>query len=181
MKYILTTLALTISASVLAAPVATVEYQTSENTTTKADTSIYRVAIKEDLTKTIAVDISTSFAQNDSTKALSQRLEGGLIVSPTSLIYSRLAVGERFSTSGNNSYYSAEAGIKPKIGNIGLKFGFRFREAFDTNNWPTQTERTWRAGASYPILKNTSLNFGYDRTFGDIESRAYIFSVSQKF
>lgn len=181
MKKIILTLSLLFAGSVYAGPTATLEYQTSENTATKVDTSIYRVAIKNQINKDFSGDISTSFSQNESTKALGQRLEFGLGFKLFPVNYTRIAVGEKFSTTGNNVYYSAETGMTTKFSNISLKAGFRFRDAINTTDWPTQTEKTWRVGVSYALTKNTSLNAGYDKTFGDIESKAYIFSISQSF
>lgn len=180
MKKSILILSLFVAGAVQAATV-TLERQASQNTQTNVDTSIYRFAVKNQINKDFSGDISSSFSQNESTNALGQRLEFGLGFKLFPVNYTRVAAGQKFSTSGNNPYYSVETGITTKVSNLSLKAGFRFREAFDTTSWPSQTERTWRVGASYPVLKDTSINLGYDRTFGDSESRAYILSVTRSF
>ena len=64
-------------------------------------------------------------------------------------------------------------------GDLALKAGVRFRDAFnDANNDST---RTYRLGAEYALDKNQTLSVGFDRSLGNAEFNAFSAGYGIKF
>lgn len=180
-KFLLTLSLMLATGSAMAAPSLTLEMQDSENQSTGATTNLYRVAIRENFTKTWAGDISLTTAQADATGALTQRIEAGAIYSPTKWFYVRSALGERFSNTGKNTFYSIEPGFRYTHGNWGARIAYRHRDAVDTNQWKTQTENTVRYAVTYRLTKNDTIGVGLDRTTNDNNSRAMLVNYTRGF
>jgi hypothetical protein len=185
MKKILAILAMVISGSVYAAS-ATVEYQDQTGVKGTTNSSLYLLSVSENINQNFSGGIQTNFGAKESTGAVSNsRVEGFLngkttvgFVSP----YVRLAVGEKFTTTTNYSYYSVEPGVSAPIGSTGLtaKVGYRFRTAFDaTAN--ADTTNTWRAGLSYAITKQDTIGVRYDQVRGDTNQNNWAFNYTRGF
>jgi hypothetical protein len=164
-----------------ATPTVTGEYHISENLVNNATSSVFVLGASDQISKTVRGDIFTFTSQADATGALVQRIEGGLTYRPISWIYVRGAVGQRFSNTGNNPYYSIEPGVTHAVDKFRFRFGYRIRDAVNADNYGTQTENTLRYRVGYALTKKDTVNFGIDRTSGDVNSRATIFSYSRQF
>lgn len=173
---------LLLSAGVVnASPAIVAEYHTSENLSTGATSAVYVLGGSKQITNYLRGDIMTTTSQADATGALGQRIEGGLTYRPTTWSYVRTAIGQRFSNTGNNTYYSVEPGLTHSIDQFRFRVGFRYRDAVNTESYSTQTEKTMRYRVGYAVTKSDTVNFGIDRTNGDANSRAVVFSYSRQF
>ena len=79
----------------------------------------------------------------------------------------RTALGQKFTSATNFTYYSVEPGVAVPVGSTGVtaKVGYRFRNAIDTAN--NDTTRTWRAGLSYDLTAKDTIGVRYDKMRGD--------------
>ena len=124
------------------------------------------------ITDSIQLDVSQQFRTeklNSDSGSSSNRLETGatyqLGVTSNVALYTRGAVGEKFTDSTNYAYYSVENGIKTQLtNNWTTKVGYRYRDAFsDSRNEKTNTVRL---GAEYAIDKDQAITLGLDRSYG---------------
>ena len=164
-----------------AAPSMTAEYHITENLNTGATGALYLVGGSNQISKNLRGDVLTITSQADATGALGQRIEGGLTYRPTTWSYVRAATGQRFSNTGNNTYYSVEPGLTHSVDQFRFRVGYRIRDAVNPDNYGNQTEKTMRYRVGYAVTKKDTVNFGIDRTSGDVNSRSVIFSYSRQF
>jgi hypothetical protein len=171
MKKILTIAALLVSGSVFAAS-GTIEYQNIDGkSTTPTDQNNYSLTVKESINKNFVGDLGISQTSNrtsGSDTLASTRTEAGLTGS-TSMFgvepYVRTAVGQKFTSTTNFTYYSVEPGVAVPVGPLTAKVGYRFRNAVDTGN--NDTTHTWRAGLSYDLTAKDTIGVRYDKMRGD--------------
>jgi hypothetical protein len=97
-------------------------------------------------------------------------------------LYTRAAIGEKFTNTSNFSYYSVEPGVTAPIGSTGLtaRVGYRFRNAFDPSA-NADTTRTWRAGLSYDLTKKDTIGVRYDRVRGDSNADGIAVNYTRSF
>ena len=173
MKKILAILAMAVSTGVFAAS-ATIEYQDVNGVqNTPNDQRNVSLTVREAINQNFTGDVHFSNTWNNTSTSDAVNLfrtEGGL-TGETSLIgplsgYTRVALGQKFTSTTNFTYYSVEPGVTMPLGaGFNAKVGYRFRNAFDTAN--NDTTRTWRAGLSYDINKTNTVGLGYDSVRGD--------------
>ena len=173
MKKILAILAMAVSTGVFAAS-ATIEYQDVNGVqNTPNDQRTVNLTVREAINQNFTGDVHFSNTWNNTSTSDAVNLfrtEGGL-TGATSLIgplsgYTRVALGQKFTSTTNFTYYSVEPGVTMPLGaGFNAKVGYRFRNAFDTAN--NDTTRTWRAGLSYDINKTNTVGLGYDSVRGD--------------
>jgi hypothetical protein len=174
MKKLLALVAILATGSVFAAS-GTVEYQNIDGTgSTPTDQNQYSLTVKENINKNFVGDLGISQTSNrtsGSDTLASTRTEAGLTGS-TSMFgvtpYVRTALGQKFSSSTNFTYYSVEPGVSagiPGVAGLNAKVGYRFRNAVDTGN--NDTTRTWRAGLSYDLTAKDTIGVRYDKMRGD--------------
>jgi hypothetical protein len=182
MKKIFAILAMITSGSVFAAS-ATIEYQNLNGVqNTPADQQRISLSVKEAINSNFTGDVNFSNTWNNTSTSdalNSTRLEGGLTgtvpVYSSLRGYTRVAVGQKFTTTTNFTYYSVEPGVSLPLGaGFTANAGYRFRNAFDTGN--NDTTRTWRTLVNYEINKGNSVGVGYDSQRGD--SNQNIFRVN---
>jgi opacity protein-like surface antigen len=126
----------------------------------------------------VTIDVNSQFRTerlNSDTGSSSQRLEAGVsyAVNLTNdiSVYTRGALGHKFTATEDHTYYSIEPGIKARLTEpLAVKVGYRYRDA--TNSAADQTN-TLRLGAEYEIGKNQLLTAGIDRSWGDSEFIGY--------
>ncbi len=175
MKKIALATTLVLAATLASAAEMGLEYKDYNGVNGGSDANSYTLSVAGNLAPGIKLDGKFQNKQVDGTNALSTRLETGLtgtvpVTGPLS-VYARGAVGEKFTNTGDFSYYSIEPGVAVKQGPVGVSLGWRYRDAFnDANNDQT---RTWRAKASYDLTKQDSVYVGYDRQRGDSEYNAW--------
>jgi hypothetical protein len=188
MKKILAILAMAVSTGVFAAS-ATVEYQNIDGVkNTPQDQRNVSLTVRENITKSLVGDVQLSDTANKGSAdtASSFRAEAGLTglydLGPATL-YTRGAVGEKYTTSANFTYYSVEPGVIVPVGSTGVsaKVGYRFRNAFNDVNVNNDTTRTWRAGLSYDLTKKDTVGVRYDRVRGDSNQNVWAFNYTRGF
>jgi len=134
--------------------------------------------LTETVNKTFSVHTQLVSTQTDNTNAVSTRLEvGGSATVPlfgSVTGYTKLGLGQKYSTAGQFTYWSIEPGINvPLTEKITAKVGYRYRTAAENPNVNKDTTDTVRIGASYAIDKVRSVGFRFDRITGDSRQDAY--------
>jgi hypothetical protein len=144
----------------------------------------YQVSVKESINKTFAVDVGFTNYQQNKTEALSTRLETGVTGSfpagPVG-VYTRIALGEKYTNTGNFAYYSIEPGVTYTTGAITAKVGYRFRTAVVDPNVSNDTTDTSRFGLNYALTKKDAVGIRFDRSIGDSTNHSYNINYTRSF
>jgi predicted porin len=143
-------------------------------------------AISETVNKTFSVHTQLTSQQSDGTNAVSTRLEvGGTATVPVYgpvTGYTRVAVGQKYSTTGQFTYYSIEPGLSvPLTSSLTAKVGYRFRTAAENPNVNKDTTDTVRIGVSYALNKEHAVGVRYDRMTGDSRNDSVNIFVTRSF
>jgi hypothetical protein len=186
MKKILAMLALTAATSVFAGDSITLERSNIDNVGS-TDQTQYQMMYKHTFTNNLAGDLQFQNTTNNSTSALSTRIEGGVTVSekvagPIGL-YVRTATGEKYSNTTSFSYWSVEPGVTadiPGISGLTAKVGYRYRAAYDSTKNGDQTQ-TMRYGLSYAVTKVDAIGVRYDRVNGDNDQKTIAVNYTRSF
>jgi len=184
MKKVFAIAALAAATGLANAASVTVEFQNQEGHRNARDSENYALSVKESINKTFAVDLGFTAYQQSTTKALSNRLEAGVTgtfpVGPVNL-YTRAAVGEKFTNGADFEYYSVEPGVIYNFTDkLSAKVGYRFRNGFG-NNGNLDTTHTARAGVSYAVTKQDTVGVRYDQTRGDSFNHSVNFAYTRSF
>lgn len=182
MKKIFAILAMAFSASVFADS-ATLEYQ-GVNSIGAADQKIYALTVKHNINSVFAGDVGFSNSQVEGTSALGARIEAGLTATTNlGLVngYVRTALGQKFSNTGDYTYYSVEPGVTKAFGAFTARVGYRFRDATDTNVNTAENTGTARYGVSYALSKADSIGVRYDRVTGDSNQKVTAVNYTRSF
>ena len=144
----------------------------------------YQLSVKESINKTFAGDISFTNYQQHQTEALSTRIEAGVTgavpVGPVG-VYTRVALGEKYSNTGNFAYYSIEPGVTYTIGKATAKVGYRYRTSVVDPNVYNDTTDTVSVGLNYALTKHDSVGVRYDRVRGDSFNHIYNVNYTRSF
>ena len=160
---------------------------TSYNTIGGNDAKGALIAVSEDINKTFGVYTALSTLQTDNTNSVSSRAEVGASATTTLFgpvsAYTKLGIGQKFSTAGQFTYYSIEPGIKAPIGNTGLtaQLGYRYRTAASNPNVNKDTTDTVRVGLSYAVNKQYTIGARYDRVTGDARQDTASINLTRSF
>ena len=127
----------------------------------------------------VVLDINNQFRTerlNSENGSSSNRLEAGVtkVIDLTNdvAVYGRGAIGQKFATSEDHTYYSVEGGVRTQVTSaLNLRAGYRFRDAY-SNTYADKTN-TIRLGAEYALNKTSALTLGIDRAYGDSEFIGY--------
>jgi long-subunit fatty acid transport protein len=184
MKKIVTIAALMAATTFATAASVTIEGQFQQGHRGARDSDNYALSVKESINKAFTADIGFTAYQQDGTKALSNRLEVGLTgtrpVGPVNL-YTRVAVGEKFTNGTDFGYYSVEPGVVYNFTNkLSGKVGYRFRNGFGDNG-NLDTTHTARAGVNYAVTKVDSIGVRYDQVRGDSFNHSVNFAYTRSF
>jgi opacity protein-like surface antigen len=184
MKNVLVTAALLAATTLASAASVTFELQDQQGRRGERDSTNYSLILKESINKTFTADVGFTAFQQDTTKALSDRLETGITgtmpVGPVNL-YTRVAFGEKFNNGSNFGYYSIEPGVTYNITDkVTGHVGYRFRNGFG-NNANLDTTHTTRAGVSYAVTKKDSVGVRYDQVRGDAFNHSVNFAYTRSF
>ncbi len=118
-------------------------------------------------------DVNNQFrAENGQNGNESNRLETGLAyqygVTKDIALYTRGAIGYKYTNAADHTYYSVEPGVKVQLTNpLSVRVAYRFRDSF-SDNYTDQTN-TLRFGAEYALSENTAVTAGLDRSWKDSE------------
>jgi len=185
MKKLVLLAVLLATTSAFAGGFGSIEYSDRDGVNGEADSRATKVTIGTDINNTLKADFSLRQKTNTSNDLSNTRMEGGLTATyPVGIkglsAYSRGALGEKFGTSSNYTYYSIEPGVKYAVTPaLSVKAGWRYRAATDSAN--ADTTRTWRTGLEYALTKNYFVGLGYDRVRGDSDYNATNITVGFKF
>ena len=187
MKKILAILAmaLVVSEGALAAS-ARIEWQDADGVDGSPNQQSIVLGVKESFTKYFAGDVGITSTSNNSNGGIgSTRAEiggtGSYPVAGPFGVYTRLGIGQKYTSTKNFGYYSVEPGVTADIGyGFNAKIGYRFRDAFDANN-NVDTTRTWRAGLDYSINKDNAIGVGYDYVRGDTNQNVWKVNYTRGF
>lgn len=127
----------------------------------------------------VVLDVNNQFRTerlNSDTGSSSNRLEAGvtknLELTNNVVVYGRGALGQKFATSEDHSYYSVEGGVKTQLTTaLNVRAGYRYRDSF--NDSVSDKTNTIRFGAEYALNKNNVVTLGIDRAYGDSEFIGY--------
>jgi len=188
MKKIALATILTMAAFGVSAASVTAEYQDANGVNGNASQQGYNLSVKGNVSKGVDADVGIQTRVNDSTGGISStRLEAGLTgtasLAPSLpfAVYTRVASGQKFTTTTNYTYYSVEPGVSVPFGSTGLtaRLGWRYRAAYDTAN--ADETKTWRAGVSYAVTKQDSVGVRYDRMRGDLNQNVVAVNYTRSF
>lgn len=118
-------------------------------------------------------DVNNQFrSENGQAGNESNRLETGLAyqygVTKDIALYTRGAVGYKYTNAADHTYYSVEPGVKVQLTNpLSVRVAYRFRDSF-SDTYMDQTN-TLRLGAEYALSDNTAITAGLDRSWKDSE------------
>lgn len=161
-----------------------VEYSSRDGVNGTADSNAYKVTIGTTLNDNLKVDLSNRFKQNDGTNTNDTRIEGGLTyqtpLTSSFSVYTRAALGEKFTSTKDFSYYSIEPGVKYSVTpDLSVKAAYRYRNAVDSAN--QDKTNAIRLGTEYSLTKNYSVGLGFDRVRGDSDYNAVNVILGMKF
>jgi hypothetical protein len=186
MKKILAILALAATSTAFADDSITLERSNIDNVGSTNQTQ-YQMMYKHIFTNNFAGDLQFQNTTNDSTSALSTRIEGGATVSEKVAgpigVYVRTAAGQKYSNTTHFSYWSVEPGVTadvPGISGLTAKVGYRYRTAFDSTKNGDQTN-TMRYGLTYAVTKVDAVGVRYDRVNGDNNQKIIAFNYTRSF
>jgi len=185
MKKFIAMATLLVASTAFAGGFGSVEYGSRDGVNGDANSNSVKLTLGKKINDNVSVDVSSRFAKQDETTSNNTtRLEAGVTgtmpLSAGFSVYTRGAVGERYTSTDNNSYYSVEPGIKYAVTpSLTTKVGYRYRDAFTSGN--DDLTRAWRLGADYALNKQYSVGLGYDRVRGDSNFNAINLSVGMKF
>jgi len=144
----------------------------------------YQLTVKESINNTFAADVGFTNYQQNKTEALSTRLETGVTgsfpVGPVG-VYTRVAVGEKYTNGANFAYYSVEPGVTYTIGQATAKVGYRYRTAMVDPNVNNDTTDTVRVGLAFAVTKKDTVGIRYDRVRGDSFNHSYNLAYTRSF
>jgi len=192
MKKILAILAMAMITSGAFAASATIEAEAIRGVqNTPTDQRNVNLTVRENINKDFVADVQLSNTANVGTngaddKASSFRAETGL----TGLydlgyakLYTRLGVGQKYTSTTNFTYYSVQPGVIVPFGSTGLSanVGYRYRTAMTNPNTYNDTTDTVRLGLAYDITKKDNVGVRYDRIRGDSQQNAWNFFYTRGF
>ena len=150
---------------------------------TRANSTGYLMQVSESITKNVDASAQILTTQTDGTNAVSTRYEFGL--SPKynlgfATFYTKFAVGQKLSSTGNKDYYGIEPGIiVPFAQNWNVRFGYRMRDGY--NGSTSERTNTARLGVGYDFTKVDGINLRYDRQRGDTEQNSWNLAYIRRF
>ena len=98
------------------------------------------------------------------------RLESGLTytlpVNDLISVYTRGAIGYKFTANQDFTYYSVEPGVNLQATkDLSFRVGYRYRDSFSQEYF--DKTNTVRVGAQYNLTKTSFVTAGVDRAYGD--------------
>lgn len=161
----------------------TVESQFQNGDNGASNSHNYAIGISEAISDRVAVDLGVTQYVTDVTEGLSTRAEVGgtyKVSVPYSTLYTRVALGDRFTGSSDYGYYSAETGLLIPVGlGFTARVGYRYRTAFDKTIG--DKTNTVRAGLGYAVTKKDTVGVSYDQVRGDSQSHSYNLYYTRNF
>lgn len=99
---------------------------------------------------------------------------------PAVSLYTRGAVGYKFTDTQDLGYYSVEPGVKVAVAkDLSARVGYRYRDSFSQAYF--DKTNTVRVAVQYDLSKDSFLSAGVDRSYGDSEFIGYNLGYGVKF
>jgi len=135
-------------------------------------------SLSESINNTFSVHTQLASTQTDTTNSVNTRLEvGGTATVPlfgSIKGYAKVALGQKYSTGGQFTYYSIEPGITvPMSSSLTAKVAYRYRTAAENASLNKDTTDTVRVGVTYAINKKDAVGLRFDRITGDSRQDGY--------
>lgn len=147
------------------------------------DSTAVGLTLGKTFTPTLSGEVYTRTKWDDGQDSNNTRIEGALTVSiPLAgrwSWYTRPAVGEKFVSGNQYTYWSIEPGIKFRLAPAwSLRTGLRFRDSFGEQ---AEQTHTYRFAAEYRWTDTSTLSLGLDQQQGVSEHRAVGVGFTQRF
>jgi hypothetical protein len=153
------------------------------NVSNRPDSEGYLIQVSEQVAKNLDASAQMLVTQADKTNAVTSRYEFGLTPRYDlgfGTFYTKFAVGQRLSSTGNREYYGIEPGIViPFAKDWDFRLGYRMRDGF--NGSVNERTNTTRIGLAYELTKNDILSIRYDYQRGDLEQNSWNFAYIRRF
>lgn len=163
----------------------TVEVQDMESKRGVSDMRAMILTVTDNITKNVSGLVTVTGVKVDSTQAVSNRIEAGLMVRSETVpgLALRVALGERYTGRTNYSTYYVNPSYAKSIGNTGFvgSVGWRFREALDSDFKNIDQTRSWRFGLAYNINKTNQIGVAYYKVDGTIEQNSVGLNYTRRF
>jgi hypothetical protein len=165
---------------------ASVEYQNVDGVNGTANSNLYQLSISENLNKNFVVGATLNTSESATTGGTTGSRAEVNLLGRTSLGVTRpglkIATGQRFTTTGNFSYYSIEPSVVIPVPSTKLstELGWRYRNAYDSAANADET-RTWRAGIKYNLSKEHTVGLRYDNVRGDTNQNVVAVNYTRNF
>jgi len=185
MKKTIATLAILASGAVYAGS-ASIEYQNADGVNGTANSNVYQLSVSENINKNFVIGTTLNTTESATTGGtVGSRAEVNLLGRTSLGITSpglKVATGQRFTTTGNFSYYSIEPNVTIPWPNtkISTLLGWRYRNAYDSTANADET-RTWRAGLKYDLTTKDALGVRFDQVRGDFNQDVWAFNYTRSF
>ena len=143
-------------------------------------------SLSERINNTYSVHTQLSSTQTDTTNSVSTRFEiGGTATAPlfgSVKGYTKVGLGEKYSTKGQFTYYSVEPGITvPLSSSLTARVAYRYRTAVENTNVNNDTTQTVRVGVTYALNKKDAIGTRFDRIAGDTRQDLYALFYTRSF
>lgn len=95
-------------------------------------------------------------------------------------VYTRGAVGYKFTANQDHTYYSMESGANIHVTEpLTLRVGYRYRDSFSQEYF--DKTNTVRLAAQYALSKDSFISAGVDRFYGDSQVMGYNLGYGVRF
>lgn len=160
-----------------------IKVETRDGQEGATDSTAVGLTLGKAFTRTLSGEIYTRTKWDEGQDSNNTRIEGALAVSiPLAdrwSWYTRNAVGEKFVSGNQYTYWSIEPGVKFRMTPAwSLRTGVRFRDSFGEQ---AEQTHTYRFAAEYRWTDTSTLSLGLDQQQGVSEHRALGLGFTQRF
>jgi hypothetical protein len=75
--------------------------------------------------------------------------------------YGAVALGHKNKSTVDFNFWVAEVGVKAKLGDVGVRYGYRQRTAWDNNSTNNYDTNEHTLAVSYSVTKSTTVGVAY--------------------
>lgn len=160
-----------------------IKVETRDGQEGAADSTAVGVTLGKAFTRTLSGEIYTRTKWDEGQDSNNTRIEGALAVTiPLTerwSWYTRSAVGEKFVSGNQYTYWSIEPGVKFRMTPTwSLRTGVRFRDSFGDH---AEQTHTYRFAAEYALTDSGTLSIGMDQQQGVTEHRSVGLGLTKRF
>jgi hypothetical protein len=180
MKKLIAVMLFALSGAVYAGPYAAVEYETSENRNTKADSLGAGVIVGKKYNSGLQVSGKVSYSQAELGNGSITNGVEGRVKQSFGAFYLGGRLGERITQTNHFSYYAIDTGVVvPVVDAFSVDFSYRYRNSF-SNGMNFETNR-YGIEAKYKFTKNDAVGLRYSQSYGDSETNSWRLQYTHSF